>query len=273
LLSGEGSDETLGGYLRYRPLRHPALLNTARPFMPALGAFFEKGGRWRKLARFLALGPLDRFVLFNACEVLPPDLEQVGLGSSFDVPFREQVLQEARAYSPDHLMRQAMYSDQHTFLCSLLDRNDRMTMGASIECRVPFLDYRLVEGLAAMPSSVLLRGQSKQLLRDALGSRLPAPVLAGRKWGFGVPWGEYFRRIPELRERLEGLPDSPVIRESPLDRQLVRETLAQFLKGDRSREAVVTQLMMIGLWHDVYFRRLADLRKAGEPALPAAGFG
>ena len=45
-----------------------------------------------------------------------------------------------------------MYSDQHTFLCSVLDRNDRMTMGASIECRVPFLDYRLVEMLAALPS-------------------------------------------------------------------------------------------------------------------------
>ena len=54
-------------------------------------------------------------------------------------------------------VRQAMYLDQHTFLCYLLDRNDKMTMGASIECRVPFLDYRLVEGAARLPDSVLFR--------------------------------------------------------------------------------------------------------------------
>ena len=76
---------------------------------------------------------------------------------------------------------QAMYSDLHTFLGSILDRNDRMTMGASIECRVPFLDYRLVEMLAALPSSVLLAGKrNKHVLRQAVGDRLPEAVTQGR---------------------------------------------------------------------------------------------
>ena len=103
-----------------------------------------------------------------------------------------------------------MYYDQHTFLCSLLDRNDRMTMAASIECRVPFLDYRIVERLAALPTHSFLRGsKGKYLLRKSLGSRLPDSILRHRKWGFGVPWSQYFRTVPWMRERLLALPDTP----------------------------------------------------------------
>ena len=141
-------------------------------------------GRWRKLTRFLELGSLDQFVLFNACETLPADLQQLGISPSHQFPYREQVLAEARTLYPADLARQAMYSDQHTFLCSVLDRNDRMTMGASIECRVPFLDYRLVEMLAALPSSALFTGRrSKGLLRAAVGSRLPPGVLQAPQVG------------------------------------------------------------------------------------------
>ncbi len=70
-------------------------------------------------------------------------------------------------------------------------------MGASIECRVPFLDFRLVEGLAALPSSVLNSGhQSKILLRRSVGDRLPEAVQKYRKWGFAVPWSKTFERFP-----------------------------------------------------------------------------
>src|SRR5262249_41595414 len=159
LLSGEGADETLGGYVRYQPLRYKAILSLAKHSLPLIGRVVSFDGRLRKLQRFMELGTLDRFVLFNACDVLPLDLEKLGLSFANQLGYREQVLGEARMLYPDDLVRQAMYSDQHTFLCSVLDRNDRMTMGASIECRVPFLDYRLVEMLAALPSSVLFMGR------------------------------------------------------------------------------------------------------------------
>jgi asparagine synthase (glutamine-hydrolysing) len=176
------------------------LLSAARPVLPRLVSALNTNGRLRKLSRFVALGPVDRFVLFNTCDVLPADLESLGMTPTAEFAFRERILSEARACYPREPVRQAMYSDQHTFLCSLLDRNDRMTMGASIECRVPFLDYRLVEGLAALPSSVLLGGkQSKYLLRQSVGTKLPVAVRKYRKWGFGVPWKNYFRQVPELR--------------------------------------------------------------------------
>jgi len=245
LLSGEGADETLGGYVRYRPLRYPSLLSMGRRILPKLSNVLQLDGRWRKLARFLEFDSLDRFVLFNACDTLPDDLTPLGLSPNGWFPYREQVLAEARDLYPYDYARQAMYSDQHTFLCSVLDRNDRMTMGASIECRVPFLDYRLVETLAALPSSTLFMGQkSKGLLRAAMGSRLPSAVLRHRKWGFGVPWKRYLREVDELRARLCDLPDSCLVRQSPLKKSAIEKQVKDFLAGNDRPFPVLMQLLM-----------------------------
>ncbi len=89
-------------------------------------------------------------------------------------------------------------------------------MGASIECRVPFLDYRLVETLAALPTkSFISRAQGKQLLRSALGERLPDSVLRHRKWGFGVPWSKYLRENEEFTHLIQSLPQSDIIQSAP----------------------------------------------------------
>ena len=165
--------------------------------------------------------------------------------------FREQVLEEASALYPDEPARQAMYSDQQTFLCSILDRNDRMTMGASIECRVPFLDYRLVETLAALPSSVLLGGgRPKSLLRKSIGARLPREVLSHRKWGFGVPWERHLRDVPEMRDLVRDLPSLAPIAGGPIEGPVLRQVVNEFIRGDNSKEPLVRQLLMLAVWHD-----------------------
>ena len=254
LLSGEGADETLGGYVRYQPLRYPALLQGGRAAMPVLSRLPRVSSRIRKLKRFLTLGPIDRFVLFNSCDVLPQELAPLGVKPSGTYAFREQVLDEARALYPGEPARQVMYSDQHAFLCSLLDRNDRMTMGASIECRVPMLDYRLVEGVAALPSSVVFagqRGKGKHLLRETAGKRIPESVRMGRKWGFATPWKRYLRESPDLRERLAGMSDQAPFDSGPFDRRLLRKCVDGFLAGDDRLEMLVRQLAMIGVWHEV----------------------
>jgi asparagine synthase (glutamine-hydrolysing) len=252
LLSGEGADETLGGYVRYQPLRYPVLLSLTKLLLSRVGNALPLNGRWRKLTRFLELDPLDQFVLFNACDVLPRDLQRLGFLASGRFPYREQVLAEARTLYPGDLVRQAMYSDQHTFLCSVLDRNDRMTMGASIECRVPFLDYRLVEILAALPTSVLFRGyRNKFLLREALGHRLPTDVLRHRKWGFGVPWKHYLRNVSELRQVLNDLHTASLLLDAPLDKLAVGQIARDFLAGNDQFYPLLIQLFMITLGWDV----------------------
>lgn len=253
LLSGEGADETLGGYVRYQPLRYANSLSVAQRILPRLTRSRYLSGRWRKLTRFLELGSLDQFVLFNACDVLPDDLSELGLPDAGQFLHRDRVLAEARTLYPRELVRQAMYSDQHTFLCSVLDRNDRMTMGGSIECRVPFLDYRLVEMLAALPSSTLFMGRrSKGLLRAAVGSRLPPEVLRHRKWGFGVPWKQYLREVGELRSLVLDLPNAELITDSPLDRAAVRSHVEAFLAGDDGPFPILMQILMTTLaWEAV----------------------
>jgi asparagine synthase (glutamine-hydrolysing) len=266
LLSGEGADETLGGYVRYRPLQFPRMLSALRPFMPALRNLAPVQSRFSKLGRFLELESLEKFLLFNACDVLPAQLSALGMTVKSEFPYRQSLLDRSRSlYGPD-LIRRAMFMDQHSFMCSLLDRNDRMTMGASIECRVPFLDYRLVEILAALPSSVLIDMQrTKSLLRDTMSASLPRSVRHHRKWGFGVPWHRYLRDVPELRERVMALPESPVIANSPLDTGKLRALISRYLAGSHEDEALVKQLVMLASWQSSYAERLATPRQASNP--------
>jgi len=250
LLSGEGADESLAGYVRYRPLRYPGLLKPARAVLTSVGSGAKFSGRTRKLLNFLQLGSVRDFVLFNACDTLPAQLQALGIAPTARFAFREKIVDEASTLYPKSPMRQAMYSDQHTFLCSLLDRNDRMTMGASIECRVPFLDYRLIEGLAALPSSLLYGRVSKPLLRRATGDRLPEQVLQFKKWGFGVPWRRYLREVPVFRERLNALPSHEIIREGPFAPLAVQTLVNRFSAGDDTAEPLIKQLLATTIWHD-----------------------
>lgn len=252
LLSGEGADELLGGYVRYRPLLYPVAQRVGASFASAVSALprsWPFPARAVKWARLCALGSLERFVLYDACEVLPSDLAEIGFAPTENFPYRREVLAESQAVYPGEPVRQAMYLDQHTFLASLLHRNDRMTMGASIECREPFLDYRLVERVAALPIQALftpLRG--KRLLHEALGDRLPPILLRGRKWGFGVPWSRYLREIPALRDQVRAIPDAPIIRNGPFSRARLARTVAAFLSGDDRHEALVRQLYFVTAW-------------------------
>jgi asparagine synthase (glutamine-hydrolysing) len=250
LLSGEGADEVFGGYVRYRPLRHPGLARLARPFAEGVALWSGAPPRVRKLGRLFGLGSPDAAVLYNACDVLPADLALLGMRPVGRFAYREAMLTEARDVYPGDLGRQAMYADQHTFLCSLLDRNDKMTMGASIECRVPFLDFRIVEQAAAFPSRTLLPdSRGKPLIRNALGPRLPAALLRHRKWGFGVPWSRYLRTIPALRETVLDLFRAEPVRDGPFDTKAISALSLRFLAGDDRNATLVRQLVMIVFWY------------------------
>jgi len=263
LLSGEGADETLGGYVRYMPLRYRVFMAAIAPALPHMRGILNR--RWKKLARLLELGSLREAVLYNACDTLPEDLVELGLTeASTSLEYRESVLSEAEQVYPWNLARQAMYLDQHTFLCSVLDRNDRMTMGASVECRVPFLDYRLVEGVAALPTRALFSGSGdKPLLRLSLGNRLPGRNLRHRKWGFGVPWKQYVKEVPELRCAVAELPRNPLILDAPIDQRRLKTQLDSFWKGDdRLFSAILGLLMITQAWEAVQTRGYSLFRNS-----------
>lgn len=271
LLSGEGGDETLAGYVRYQPLRFPGLIRAARPVLPPLISALPVDGRLAKLGRFLKIGSLEHHILFSACHVLPDDLRALGMRPSGEFPFRRQVLREARELYPAEPVRQAMYYDQHTYLCSLLNRNDRMTMGASIECRLPFMDYRLVEGLAALPTSVFFSGgQSKALLRRSMRERVPKAVIRHRKWGFGVPWHQHLREVPELRDLVTSLPANLSICDGSLSVGVVKTLADSFLGGENRHEHLIRQLVMMSIWERICLNEAGTLEHARRHRAPPA---
>jgi asparagine synthase (glutamine-hydrolysing) len=92
------------------------------------------------------------------------------------------------------LLRRISRADLGTYLVELLMKQDQMSMAASIESRVPFLDHGLVEYVFGLPSSVKLRGLTgKAILRRALRGVVPDPILTRRKMGFPVPFGRWLR--------------------------------------------------------------------------------
>ncbi|MFZ5984790.1 MAG: asparagine synthase (glutamine-hydrolyzing) [Acidobacteriota bacterium] len=265
LLSGEGADETLGGYVRYKPL---TVLSRLHRILPALqvgcrcsSALMPRHSRLHKLCRYLEAGPIEDLPIYNAAEIFPNEVPSMLRPCKEVFGARREILAEARSYFPGRLDRQAMHLDIHTFLVSVLDRNDRMTMGASIECRVPFLDFRLVESLAAVPShQVVSLTRKKPLLRDAMACRLPQSVLQAPKWGFGVPWKRYLREVAPFRAVLESLRDLRQSGPDVLAGRHVSSAVSSFLAGDDTCFPITQQAMLLYVWYQTTATRVRAMR-------------
>ena len=101
------------------------------------------------------------------------------------------VLAETDAKS---LLDRLLYADIKTYLHELLMKQDQMSMAASIESRVPFLDHKLVEFTSRLPERMKLRGwTTKYILRESMKGVLPETILSRPKMGFPVPIGKWFR--------------------------------------------------------------------------------
>ena len=93
------------------------------------------------------------------------------------------------------LLNRVLYADLKTYLVELLMKQHQMSMAASIESRVPFLDHHLVEFAASLPDDRKLAGWStKRILREAAADILPRRILERPKMGFPVPFGHWLRQ-------------------------------------------------------------------------------
>ena len=201
VLAGEGGDELFAGYPKYaydrlaRPLsRLPGkLTDTLVRWLPyeqrrvkvALETLSIDDEAERSASWFAAFSRPERHALFAR-----DFLEQVEV--THPAHIFAGYLEKARGRSP---LKRMLYIDLKVWLPdNLLLRGDQMTMAASIEERVPFLDHKLVELVARIPGRLLARGfRTKVLLKQALRSRLQTKVLDRPKTGFTVPIGPWFR--------------------------------------------------------------------------------
>jgi asparagine synthase (glutamine-hydrolysing) len=210
VLTGEGSDELLAGYARYRKtifnlalgaryhgVMPEGIKNAVRNRIDGL----PTGSRVRqKLVRtFLSLQPNIESIYFDNFAVFPRSMQPELLSSAARErigaldPYAgvRDVLAQTDAES---LLDRLLYADVKTYLHELLMKQDQMSMAASVESRVPFLDHKLVEFTATLPERLKLRGwTTKYVLRKAMKGVLPEAILARPKMGFPVPIGKWFR--------------------------------------------------------------------------------
>ncbi len=239
VLTGDGGDESFGGYRRYRHYVN-ALRMRAVPFAAPLS--HTMGGvlndaRFRRMADTVQAcrkSPEQGYAeLFAGAyfgtrlsrDVLTPEFAQNTQGAD-GVAWVEAFLSNIKTKNV-HPLEAAMFFDLTSYLVDDLNvKMDRATMAFGLEARCPFLDRNIVEYALQMPlNNKLIHGKTKVVLRRAFKDVLPASVLGRKKQGFQVPLSSWFRS--ELRSTYQ---DRCLGAQSPLNNFMTSETLSRLLK-------------------------------------------
>ena len=161
------------------------------------------------------------------------------------------------------LLDQLLAADLKTYLHELLMKQDQMSMAASIESRVPFLDHKLVEFVSALPVKMKLRGlATKYILRRAMRNRLPKEILTRKKMGFPVPLGAWLRG-PFRHVLDEYVLGNRARKRAIFDSQFVQSLVARHLAGENHEERL---WMLINF--EVWQRRFIDGEDSGSHDAP-----
>jgi asparagine synthase (glutamine-hydrolysing) len=150
-------------------------------------------------------------------------------------------------------LRRILYFDQTSWLPdNLLERGDRMTMAASIESRVPFLDHVFATHVSTLPDHYRVKGFStKWILRQAAKSLIPEAILDRPKVGFRVPVNEWFRTRMRgfLVEHLQGAESKT---RSYYDPKVLDRVVSDHVQGRQNHEKLLWALLNLEIWHRQY---------------------
>ncbi|HEY4765079.1 MAG TPA: asparagine synthase (glutamine-hydrolyzing) [Candidatus Sulfotelmatobacter sp.] len=277
VLTGEGSDETLAGYTRYawtllnsrmdrayRSLTPEALRRLVRAGIQAgpLSASLHRklqhtflvrdGNSW---ASFYFDNFFSAFAASEQSGLLTPET----LAAAGDA-----YAGSMQAWDRSHgdLLHRLLYTDINSYLIELLMKQDQMSMAASVESRVPFLDHVLVEFTAKIPAQYSIAGMAgKFILKQAVEDLLPKSIVHRKKMGFPTPW-EYWLAGPQLDD-LELLLLEARSTERRLFRpEAVKRLFAEHRTKLRDHGNRIWRLINLEIWHRV----MID----GEPAESAA---
>ena len=200
VLSGEGSDELFGGYHLYRRML------TIEKYRGFVGEWFSTAfgttaasllPQHSKLAKYFRLSAATMENRYKGISTYDENLKETLYRPEFKLElqrghnkqlqqFLSQLFDQTRGKDP---LSRMLYFDCKTWLVDdLLIKADRMSMASSLELRVPFLDYRLVEFAATIPSKYKIRNeQAKYLLKEMMSGVLPEEILHREKMGFQTP--------------------------------------------------------------------------------------
>jgi asparagine synthase (glutamine-hydrolysing) len=266
VLTGEGSDETLAGYTRYPwTLVNSRMDGVYRGIMPTFARNLMRrgihagplsGALHRKLEHTFLLRDgqswesfyFDNFYsAFSAQEqerLLTPELSaQAGDAYAGSLSYWNA--------SKGDMLHRMLYTDIKTYLVELLMKQDQMSMAASIESRVPFLDHVLVEFTASIPAKYATKGLAgKFILKSAVEDLLPRDVVYRQKMGFPTPWA-YWLAGPQLDELERLLLEPRTTSRGYFNADVVKNLFAEHRAGSRDHGNRIWRLLNLELWERV----------------------
>ena len=257
VLSGEGADEVFGGYPIYRYMDYverfrqiPGLLRA--PIHSVLKSMGGKYRKWSDMAtkplaqRYFGVSVYDQLL---KQELYSPEFAKVAQRDNV-ATFFEQYYSKVKGLLTQQQMQ---YVDYKTWLLDdLLTKADRMSMAASLELRVPFLDHRFIEFAAQMPVKYRSKNnESKYLLKKALEPYLPHEILYRKKMGFPTPLARLF--AGPLKDYVADI----VLSNSSLNRGffnpvVLRRLIQEHHQGKADHHKVLWQLVVLELWQQQY---------------------
>jgi asparagine synthase (glutamine-hydrolysing) len=263
VLTGEGSDETLGGYTRYPwTLLNSRLDSVYRTLTPAiLRRMLRKGISaiplsadskrklehtflWRDGAAWPSFYFDNFYSAFSAAEqddLLTPEAKQMA-GDAYAGSMKYW------NHSSGDLLHRLLYADIKTYLVELLMKQDQMSMAASIESRVPFLDHSLVEFTASIPAKYATRGMAgKCILKAAVEDLLPNSIVHRQKMGFPTPWA-YWLAGPQLENLEHSLLEPRTLEHGLFRADVLKRLFAEHRAGHRDHGNRIWRLLNLELW-------------------------
>jgi asparagine synthase (glutamine-hydrolysing) len=259
-LSGDGGDENLAGYRRYRwhtyeeKARSLLPLSMRRPLFGLLGSAYPKLDWAPKVLRgkstFQALARDNVEGYFHSVSVLHDEMRERLFSDAFKRDLQgyraiEVMRRHAERAPTDHPLSLVQYLDMKTYLVGdILTKVDRASMAHALEVRVPILDHELVEWMSSLPPDLKLRGrEGKYLLKKAMEPHLPQEILYRPKMGFSVPLASWFRG--PLRDRVREAVLGPALSDTGLfDRDYLGHLVKHHQSGVRDYSASLWSLLM-----------------------------
>ena len=265
-LTGDGGDELFAGYPRYQAVWLAGMFDR----LPGWARRLVAGAYWQRLPSGTRQKSRRRqFKRFVEMLGLPPARRYLEWISVFGQARRQSLLaDDFRAALPadgeplDFLAAALERTDRRdavtafsladliTYLpCDLMTKVDIASMAHSLECRQPFLDYRVVELAARMPIGLKFRrGLGKRILRETFADLLPDDIQRRGKMGFGVPLDHWFRH--ELKDfSRDVLLDRKTLERPYFRPAAVRQLLDEHQSSRFNHGYRLWSLLFFELWH------------------------